>query len=79
MNKNQMLLELPKLTPEERNEIRRKLAQLDDGSQWLDTADPLTPAEKALLEERLIRYENDSDAGSTWEEVEARVASRLRR
>jgi hypothetical protein len=43
---------LPKLTKEERKEIRLKLAQLES-DEWLDEDDPLTEAEKALLEKRL--------------------------
>ncbi len=78
MSKVEILRELPKLTPEERNEIRRKLAELDD-DQWLDHDDPLTDSEKALLEARLAAYEKDPDAGSSWAEVEARIRSRLKR
>ena len=35
MSKVEILQELPKLTPEERKEIRLKLAELDDDN-WLD-------------------------------------------
>jgi putative addiction module component (TIGR02574 family) len=78
MSKVEILQELPKLTPEERKEIRLKLAELDD-AQWLDDDDPLTEPEKALLEARLAAYEKDPDAGSSWEEVEARIRARLKR
>jgi putative addiction module component (TIGR02574 family) len=77
MSKVEILQELPKLTPEERKEIRRKLAELDD-DQWLDHDDPLTDSEKALLEARLAAYEKDPDAGSSWAEVEARIRARLK-
>jgi len=43
----------------------------------LDADDPLTDAEKALLDARLAAYEKDPDAGSSWGEVEARLRSRL--
>ena len=76
MSKTEILEELPKLTSEERREIRLKLAELD-GDGWLDADDPLTDAEKALLEARLAAYERDPDAGSSWEEVESRLRSRL--
>lgn len=76
MSKADILSELPKLTPAERNEIRLKLAAID-GEQWLDSAEPLTNAEKALLDTRLAAYERNPNAGSSWEEVEARVRSRL--
>ena len=76
MSKTEILEELPKLTPEDRYEIRLKLAELD-GDGWLDDDDPLTDDEKALLEARLVAYEKDPDAGSSWEEVESRVRARL--
>jgi len=77
MSKADILAELPKLTPAERQEVRLKLARLD-GDEWLDADDPLTDAEKALLDARLAAYEKDPDAGSTWEEVEARIRARLK-
>ena len=77
MSKSEILAELPKLAPGEREEIRAKLAELD-GDGWLDAGDPLTNAEKALLNARLAAYEKDPDAGSSWEEVEARIRARLK-
>ncbi|MBC8029728.1 MAG: addiction module protein [Pyrinomonadaceae bacterium] len=76
MSKTEILEELPKLTSEERREIRLKLTELD-GDGWQDAADPLTQTEKELLEARLAAYESDPDAGSSWEEVESRIRSRL--
>lgn len=78
MSKTEILEQLPKLTPAERREIRLKLAELD-GDGWLDADDPLTDAEKALLEARLAAYEKDPEAGSSWEEVESRLRARLSR
>jgi putative addiction module component (TIGR02574 family) len=77
MSKAEIVEELPKLTPAEREEIRLKLAELD-GNDWLDEDDPLTAGEKALLNARLAAYEKDPDAGSSWEEVEARIRARLK-
>lgn len=77
MSKADILAELPKLTPAERQEVRLKLARLD-GDEWLDADDPLTDAEKALLDARLAAYERDPDAGSSWEEVETRIRARLK-
>ena len=65
MSKVEILDELAKLTTEERKEIRLKLTELD-GDSWLDTNEPLTNAEKALLEARLDAYGKDRDAGSSW-------------
>jgi putative addiction module component (TIGR02574 family) len=77
MSKAEILAEPPKLTPAERQEVRLKLARLD-GEEWLDAGDPLTDAEKALLDARLAAYEKDPDAGSSWDEVEARIRARLK-
>ncbi len=77
MSKAEIVEELPKLTPAERDEIRLKLAGLD-GDAWLDEDDPLTDREKVLLDARLAAYEKDPDAGSSWEEVEARIRARLK-
>ena len=78
MSKADILAELPRLTPAERQEVRLQLARLD-GEAWLDANDPLTDAEKALLDARLAAYEKDPDAGSSWEEVEARIRARLKK
>ena len=76
MSKVEILEELPRLTAQERREIRRKLIELDD-DEWLDAGDPLTDEEKTLLEARLAAYEKDPDVGNSWEEVEARLHARL--
>jgi putative addiction module component (TIGR02574 family) len=76
MSKAEILLELPKLTAEDRQEIRLKLNELE-GDGWLDADDPLSEAEKALLEARLATYEKDPDGGSSWVEVETRIRTRL--
>jgi putative addiction module component (TIGR02574 family) len=78
MSKAEILAELPKLTPAERQEVRLKLARLD-GEEWLNTSEPLTEAEKALLDARLAAYEKDPNVGSSWEEVEARIRARLQK
>ena len=51
MSKAEILAELPKLTAEDRAEIQAKLDELA-GEGWLDADDPLTDAEKALLQYR---------------------------
>ena len=76
MSKLEILEALPRLTAKDRQEIRRKLDEIDGGA-WLDGDDPLTDDEKTLLEARLAAYERDPDAGSSWEEVEARINGRI--
>ncbi|MBI4026051.1 MAG: addiction module protein [Verrucomicrobia bacterium] len=74
MSKAEILQELPALAPVDRQEIREKLDELDAiaGIEWLDDCD-LTEEEKQLLEQRLAAIEKDPHAGSSWEEVEARI------
>jgi putative addiction module component (TIGR02574 family) len=75
MSKTEILDELPKLTPEEREEIRLKLAELD-GNEWLDSDDPLSDKEKALLEARLDDLEKHPDKSIPWSEAKAQLKAR---
>jgi putative addiction module component (TIGR02574 family) len=76
MSKTEILEELPKLTSQERHEIRLKLAELD-GDGWLDDDDTLIDEEKALIESRLEAHEKNPDTAIPWEEVKARLNRRL--
>jgi len=76
MSKTEILEELPKLTSEERHEIRMKLAELD-GDGWLDDDDPLTEEQKALIESRIEAHEKNPETAIPWEEVKARLNRRL--
>lgn len=76
MSKSEIVAELSRLTPAEREEIRLKLAELD-GNDWLDEDDPLTAEEKALIESRLAAHEKNPEAAIPWEEFEARLKRRL--
>ena len=76
MSKTEILEELPKLTPEERYEIRLKLAELD-GDGWLDDDDPLTDEQKALLEARLADMEQHPEKSIPWEEAKRRIEARF--
>ena len=49
MSKSEILQELPKLTKDERYEIRVKLAEMDSDG-WLDEDDPLTDEKKKLID-----------------------------
>ena len=75
MTKAEILAELPKLSAAERAEIRAKLDELA-GDAWLDCAD-LTEEDKRALDEAIAEYEKDPNAGSPWEEVEARIRAKL--
>ena len=76
MSKAEIVEELPKLTPAEREEIRLKLAELD-GKDWLDEDDPLSEADKALLEARLVDMERHPEKSIPWKEAEARLKARF--
>ena len=76
MSTAEILEELAKLTPDERAEITAKIREID-GTEWLDPE--LTDEDKRILDERLAEYEKNPDAGSTWEEVEARIRAKLGR
>lgn len=76
MSKAEILTELPKLTLAEGEEIRLKLAEID-GEEWLDADDPLTDAEKALIEARLEAHEKNPGEAIPWEKFEARIKRRL--
>jgi len=75
MVKTEILEALPKLSPEERREIRAKLDGLD-GAEWLDEGE-LTEQEKKIIEMRLDAYERNPEAGSSWEKAKARIVARL--
>ena len=65
------LEELPKLTPEERQEVRLRLAELDQ-DDWLDEG-VLTDVEKNLIESRFRDFEANPQTSLPWEESKARL------
>ena len=67
---------MPKLTKEERFEIRLKLAELD-GDNWLDDDDPLSDEQKALLESRLRDMELYPETSIPWTEAKRRLEERF--
>jgi putative addiction module component (TIGR02574 family) len=79
MSTAEILRELPKLQPEERRAVRAKLDELDGVADdvWIDGGE-LTEEEKAMLDARLADNERSPEAGSSWEEVEARLRKQLR-
>jgi putative addiction module component (TIGR02574 family) len=71
MSKAEILDELPKLTPAERQEIAIRIQEI--------SGDELTAAEKQILDRELADYEQNPDVGSSWAEVEARIRGSARR
>ena len=76
MSKTEILAELPKLKAEELAEVQAKLDELL-GETWLDNGE-LSDADKSALDSALAAYHKDPNAGSTWDQVNARIQSRLR-
>ena len=71
MSKADILQELPKLRPEDRQEILFRIGELEE-RDLLNGTGP-TAEEKALLDRELEEYRRNPEAGSGWEEVEARL------
>jgi hypothetical protein len=71
MSKAEMLAELPKLNPADLAEVHARLDELL-GQTWLDAGD-LTDADKTTLDAALDDYHRNPDAGSSWEDVKARI------
>lgn len=59
MSTAEILTELSRLTPAEREMVRLRL---DD----LDSAAPLSPEEKQLVEERVAAYRQNPDSVVSW-------------
>jgi putative addiction module component (TIGR02574 family) len=74
--KTEILEALPRLSPEERREIRAKLNELDE-EEWLDEGE-LTEQEKEIIEARLDEYDRNPETGTSWEAARARILARLR-
>jgi hypothetical protein len=76
MSKMEILAELPKLDMADRREIFDQLCEMEERDLLNGGA---TPEEKALLDCELEEYRRYPDAGSTWDEVQARVRKPSRR
>ncbi|MEO8353996.1 MAG: hypothetical protein ABI680_19890 [Chthoniobacteraceae bacterium] len=70
MSKSGILEEIPKLTPEDREEIHRKLDELDDS---------LTPEEWALLDTRMEAHRRDPSSAIPIEAMKAGLRARFAR
>jgi putative addiction module component (TIGR02574 family) len=71
-----ILAALPGLSPQDRAAVQAKLDELA-GTAWQDGGE-LDDADKQQLDAALAEYQQSPDAGSSWEDVKARVQSRLR-
>lgn len=74
MSFEEVLAALPKLSSEERDFLRVRLAELAS-ADWMD-ADKLSAVEKALIEARIAAHERNPAAAIPWAVIEARLAER---
>lgn len=70
MSKTEILAELPKLRLEDGREIFDRVCEMEERDLLTGGA---TDEEKALLDRELEEYRRNPEAGSTWNEVEARL------
>ena len=70
MSTTEILAQLPRLTPEERDLVRHRLDDIDSSS-------PLTPAEKQLVTQRVAAYRQNPDTGVSWAVAEAEIRKQL--
>ncbi|MDD5138836.1 MAG: hypothetical protein PHY43_01085 [Verrucomicrobiales bacterium] len=70
MSKMEILAELPKLELADRREIFDRICEMEERDLLNGGA---TDAEKALLDRELEEYRRNPEAGSSWNEVEARL------
>lgn len=75
MSKTEILAELPKLQPHELAEVQAKLDELV-GDTWLDSGE-LSATDKSKLDAALADYNTNPDAGSSWNDVKARLQAKL--
>lgn len=75
MGKSEIIAQLPELSPEDLAEVQAKLDELA-GDAWQDGGE-LSDADRQVLDEALAAYQALPDAGSSWDEVKARVQARL--
>ena len=70
MSKMEILAELPKLELADRREIFDRICEIEERDLITGGA---TDEEKALLDREFEEYRRSPEAGSSWNEVEARL------
>ena len=70
MSKMEILAELPKLELADRREIFERICEMEERDLLTGGA---TDDEKKLLDRELEEYRRNPEAGSSWNEVEARL------
>jgi putative addiction module component (TIGR02574 family) len=75
MSKAEIIAELARLSPEDLADVQAKLDELA-GNTWHDRGE-LSDADKQALERTLAAYQKSPDAGSSWDQVKARIQAKL--
>jgi hypothetical protein len=70
MSTTEILAQLPALTPADREKIR---SQLDA----IDSAAPVTPEEKRLIDDRVAAYQKNPDATVSWAVAEDEIRKKI--
>ena len=70
MSTSEILAQLPRLTPADRELVR---SRLDD----LETTAPLSPEEKQIVDERVAAYRAKPNATISWTVAEADIRKEL--
>jgi hypothetical protein len=71
MSKMEILAELPNLELADRREIFDRICDMEEND--LLNGGGATAGEKAMLDRELEEYSRNPEAGSSWNEVEARL------
>ena len=75
MSLAEILDEIPRLTPVERQRVAEKLFEVE--GDWIDSDDELSASEKHLLDSRLADHDRDPASALPWEKVKARLQARF--
>jgi len=70
MSTSEIIAQLPRLTGPEREQVRAKLDEID-------SAAPLSPEEKQLIEARVTAYRQRPDAAIPWSVAEREIRKDL--
>jgi len=75
MSLAEILDEIPRLTPVERQRVAERLFEIE--GDWIDGDDELSAEEKYLLDSRLADHDRNPAPAVPWEEVKARLQARF--
>ena len=74
MSFNELIAELTKLSSEQRDLVRIRLAELA-GEEWMDDGE-LSLEDKRLVDERLAEHERNPESAIPWSVMEAKLRAR---